>query len=143
MIIFFPVIVAKEEWAFQDAFQPGSTPQIGNRQYLAFNLVGVLYSISQGSHSIMQIEFHDKSQKSISFPDHYNYNIGCLGIFLIINGLTFSMITGESGAVFGCVASGGNPGSIYYRPFENPSKNEWHAPLLPNEDPKGLFCCRC
>jgi chromosome transmission fidelity protein 4 len=97
----------------------------GNRRYLAFNLLGVVYSIDQSTHSTVHIEFHDRAQRPIHFSDHYNYGIAAMG---------------DQCAVFASEASSTNPSTIYYKPYESwGGKNDWMMQLSLNENVKGIF----
>ncbi|KAI8374673.1 WD40-repeat-containing domain protein [Radiomyces spectabilis] len=74
------------------SFQPNATPypnmdasdatrpREGERRYLAFNLIGVIYTIFQGSHSIVNVEFHDQSQnRNFHFTDYHHYSLAAVG----------------------------------------------------------------
>ncbi|KAI9500951.1 WD40-repeat-containing domain protein [Coemansia spiralis] len=62
------------------SFQPGSTPWINNRRYLAFNMVGSVISIAQDeSHNTVEIEFYDKSvHRDIHFSDSFKFAMAAL-----------------------------------------------------------------
>ncbi|KAI8878293.1 WD40 repeat-like protein, partial [Backusella circina FSU 941] len=74
-------------------FQPGETPfdiegprnvnappSEGDRRYLAFNLVGVVYTIYQAEHSIMNVEFHDQTEnRNFHFSDYANFHLAAIG----------------------------------------------------------------
>ncbi|KAJ3091672.1 hypothetical protein HK102_013860 [Quaeritorhiza haematococci] len=108
----------------QSAFQPGATPQKGNRRTLAFNLLGYIYTIEQPTHSTVHVEFHDKSQRAVHFTDHYNYSLACLG---------------EHGALFACESTHNSPSTIHFRPFDTwASKNDWLIQLNPGENAKAV-----
>ncbi|KAG0167035.1 hypothetical protein DFQ30_006473 [Apophysomyces sp. BC1015] len=138
-------------------FQPGSTPfrntesnhsaapQEGARRYLAFNLLGVIYTIFQGTHSIVNVEFHDHSQyRNFHFTDYLNYSMGAVG---------------EKGAVFAVEGSNepkkrheneeeseddgeeereeqkGANSMLHYRPLSNWANNaEWTVQLPKGEN---------
>ncbi|CAO3679543.1 unnamed protein product [Umbelopsis ramanniana] len=129
----------------QQPFQSGSTPYKhtndrgepleGERRYLAFNMVGVIYTIFQGTHSVINVEFHDKSQnRNFHFQDYFNYSMASLG---------------KKGAVFAVEASdsvqsenmdgeeqpGRNPSRIYYRALGGLADNaEWSMRLPDGEE---------
>ncbi|KAJ3291183.1 hypothetical protein HK104_006291 [Borealophlyctis nickersoniae] len=112
----------------QDPFQPGATPMKNNRRYLdrvlAFNMTGVIYTIDAHTHSNVNVEFHDRTQRPIRFTDHYNYSMASLG---------------QSGAAFACESSGGNPSAVFYRPFDNwATKADWTLRLNMGENVKAL-----
>ncbi|KAJ2557519.1 DNA polymerase alpha accessory factor Mcl1 [Coemansia sp. RSA 1933] len=62
------------------SFQPGSTPWINDRRYLAFNMVGSVVSIAQDeSHNTVEIEFYDKSlHRDIHFSDSFKFSMAAL-----------------------------------------------------------------
>jgi len=107
----------------QDSFQPGSTPMQGNRRYLAFTSQGIIYTIDNQTHSNVSVEFHDRSQRPFHFTDHNNYDRACLA---------------ESGALFSSEASGTNPSTIFFKPFDGwSSKADWSIQLGQDESAKG------
>lgn len=143
----------------QPPFQSGSTPYKhtndrgepleGERRYLAFNMVGVIYTIFQGTHSVINVEFHDKSQnRNFHFQDYFNYSMASLG---------------KKGAVFAVEASdsvqsenmdgeeqpGRNPSRIYYRALGGLADNaEWSMRLPDGEEVIGAYylvgvCTNC
>jgi chromosome transmission fidelity protein 4 len=73
-------------------FQPGETPfniteqrlanappSEGDRRYLAFNLVGVIYTIYQAEHSIVNVEFHDQTEnRNFHFTDFSHLNLAAI-----------------------------------------------------------------
>ncbi|KAJ1954551.1 DNA polymerase alpha accessory factor Mcl1, partial [Dipsacomyces acuminosporus] len=61
-------------------FQPGSTPWINNRRYLAFNMVGSVVSIAQdASYNTIEVEFYDKSMhRDFHFSDSYKFSMAAL-----------------------------------------------------------------
>ncbi|KAJ2866550.1 DNA polymerase alpha accessory factor Mcl1 [Coemansia aciculifera] len=61
-------------------FQPGSTPWIGSRRYLAFTMVGSVVSIAQDeSHNTIEIEFYDKSvHRDFHFSDSFKFSMAAL-----------------------------------------------------------------
>ncbi|KAI8097208.1 WD40-repeat-containing domain protein [Halteromyces radiatus] len=88
--------VSTLEWPMR--FQPGSTtfknmvnpttPEENERRYLDFNLVGIVYTIYQSSHSIVNVEFHDQSEnRNFHFSDYFHYTMAALGS----NGLVFGV----------------------------------------------------
>ncbi|KAJ1829288.1 DNA polymerase alpha accessory factor Mcl1 [Coemansia sp. RSA 2599] len=62
------------------SFQPGATPWIGDRRYLAFNMVGSVVAIAQDEmHNSVEIEFFDKSMhRDIHFSDSFRYSLAAL-----------------------------------------------------------------
>ncbi|KAJ2002505.1 DNA polymerase alpha accessory factor Mcl1, partial [Coemansia thaxteri] len=61
-------------------FQPGATPWIGSRRYLAFTMVGSVVSIAQDeSHHTIEIEFYDRSaHRDIHFSDSFKFSMAAL-----------------------------------------------------------------
>ena len=116
--------IVEEPKNIQENFQPGSTPSQGNRRYLAFTTLGIIYTIDNQTHSNVSVEFHDHSQRPFHFTDHSNYDRACLG---------------ESGALFANEASGTNPSTVFFKPFDSwSSKADWTAQLSPEESVKGI-----
>ncbi|TPX59126.1 hypothetical protein SpCBS45565_g07825 [Spizellomyces sp. 'palustris'] len=108
----------------QEAFQPGATPLQADRKYLAFNMVGVIYTIDLHTHHNMNVEFHDRSIRPFHFTDYHNYSMACLG---------------ESGACFASEASSGNPSTLFYRPFDTwATKADWTMHFRETESVKAI-----
>ncbi|KAI9344422.1 WD40-repeat-containing domain protein [Pilaira anomala] len=83
----------KLEQAFQIpvSFQPGETPYHkpednssflpahGERRYMAFNLVGVISTIFEEDHSVINVEFHDQSEyRNFYFTDVFNFTMAAI-----------------------------------------------------------------
>jgi len=64
----------------QQAFQPSSTAidADSSRRFLCWNNVGVIISRSEETYNSVEIEFSDKSNRSVRFTDHYGYSLGSL-----------------------------------------------------------------
>ena len=63
----------------QEHFQPGSTPWRNNRRYLAFNMIGVIWTMKQEDYNTITVEFHDQeSHHGYHFTDHFKFNKACL-----------------------------------------------------------------
>ena len=142
----------------QTTFQPGSTafrtmdtsvqppiPLEGERRYMAFNMFGIIYTIYQGAHSIVNVEFHDQAHnRNFHFTDYYHYTMASIG---------------PDGAVF--AVEGGKPKKkeekagddeedsqepagitssvIHYRPLMNWANNlEWTIDLPEGENVKSV-----
>jgi chromosome transmission fidelity protein 4 len=132
----------------QQPFQPGSTPYKesnasgtpldGERRYLAFNMTGVIYTIFQGTHSVVNVEFHDKTRnRNFHFQDYFNYSMASLGK----KGAVFAVESSKS-----TPAQAGdddedhqsNPSRIYYRPLGGLADNaEWSMRLPDGEEVMG------
>jgi chromosome transmission fidelity protein 4 len=129
----------------QQAFQPGSTPYKytntsggpleGERRYLAFNMIGVIYTIFQGTHSVVNVEFHDKSQnRNFHFQDYFNYSLASLGkkgaVFAVESSESVQTENDEDGE-----QPARNPSRIYYRPLGGLADNaEWSMRLPDGEE---------
>lgn len=108
----------------QECIQPGSTPMQGNRRYLAFTTLGIIYTIDNDTHSSVSVEFHDRSQRPFHFTDHNNFDRACLG---------------ESGALFANEATGSHPSTVFFKPFDSwSSKADWTVQLSEAESVKAL-----
>ncbi|KAJ3386465.1 hypothetical protein HDU84_001539 [Entophlyctis sp. JEL0112] len=88
----------------QESFQPGATPLKLGKQYLAFNLVGTIYSVVQHDQSTVHITHHDKSHRDYSLPNSANFTIAALG---------------QQGAVFASESSSNGTGVVEYKPFDS------------------------
>ncbi|KAJ9666070.1 DNA polymerase alpha accessory factor Mcl1 [Coniosporium apollinis] len=94
-------------------FQPGSTPWRGNRRYLALNLTGCIWTLSQDDyHNTITVEFYDRSlHRDFHFTDAFKYDKACLS---------------PHGCLFSCPPSPSTdpkspspqPAHLYYRPHE-------------------------
>ncbi|KAJ3170134.1 hypothetical protein HDU88_008759 [Geranomyces variabilis] len=103
----------------QEAFQPGATPMKKDRRYLAFNLVGVIYTIDASTHHNVNVEFHDRSIRPFHFTDYHNYSIAALA---------------SSGACFASTGTAGNPSKIFYRALDTWAANaDWTIHLGDHE----------
>ncbi|KAF1810105.1 putative chromosome segregation protein [Eremomyces bilateralis CBS 781.70] len=103
-----------------EAFQPGSTSWRGNRRYLCLNLIGFIWTVDQGTHNTVTVEFYDREfHRDFHFTDPFLYDKACLT---------------EHGALFACPPSATQPSTIHYRPHETwTARTDWRTPLPAGE----------
>ncbi|KAI8146440.1 WD40-repeat-containing domain protein [Fennellomyces sp. T-0311] len=76
----------------QPRFQPGATafrmmetadpsvPVAGERRYMAYNMFGIIYTIYQGTHSVVNVEFHNQGDnRNFHFKDDYHFTMAAIG----------------------------------------------------------------
>jgi chromosome transmission fidelity protein 4 len=104
-----------------EPFQPSATPWRGKRRYLCLNMVGFVWTVDQGTHNTVTIEFHDReSYRDVHFTDQFLQDKACLN---------------ESGALFSCQSDNGNPAMLYYRPHETwTNRADWRTSLPEGEE---------
>ncbi|KAI9725504.1 MAG: hypothetical protein M1828_003175 [Chrysothrix sp. TS-e1954] len=112
-----------QQWEPQvhDSFQPGSAPWRGDRRYLCLNLLGVVWTVDQGNHHTVSIEFYDRDyHRDFHFPEHFKYDKACLT---------------EKGTLFASSQSDSQPAQIYFRPHEywTPERADWRKSLPQGE----------
>ncbi|KAF9934592.1 hypothetical protein FBU30_001356 [Linnemannia zychae] len=102
-------------------FQSGSTSAIGQRRYLAFNLLGLITYVDHSDHCTIVVEFHDKvTSRGFRFSDNSKFTLAYLG---------------ANGALFAARATDDNPSTVYYKTHDSSlSKSEWRIYLPPGED---------
>ncbi|KAJ2659787.1 DNA polymerase alpha accessory factor Mcl1 [Coemansia sp. RSA 1200] len=119
------------------SFQPGSTPWISDRRYLAFNMVGSVVSIAQDeSHNTIEIEFYDKSlHRDIHFSDSFKFSMAALseaGCLFATTSTEFANDQSLRGAVGKDEIS-----VVSYKGFSSWSSNsDWMFKLPPKEHPR-------
>ncbi|TGZ83268.1 WD40 repeat-like protein [Ascodesmis nigricans] len=105
-----------------EPFQPSSTPWKSERRYLCLNMVGFVWTLDQGTHHTVTVEFHDREQyRAFHFTDTFLYDKACLN---------------ENGTLFACPPNerNGEPAMLYYRPHETWTKRvEWRTSLPDGE----------
>ncbi|KAJ3009589.1 hypothetical protein HKX48_007857 [Thoreauomyces humboldtii] len=108
----------------QDAFQPGSTTMVKSRRYLAFNMIGVIYTIDANTHHNVNVEYHDRGMRPFHFSDYHGYSMASLS---------------SHGACFATESTAGNPSNIFYRPSDTWAANaDWKVQLDEGESVKAL-----
>ncbi|KAI8359261.1 hypothetical protein B0O80DRAFT_439828 [Mortierella sp. GBAus27b] len=101
--------------------QSGSTSRRDDRRYLAFNLLGLITSVSHDTHATVSVEFHDKvAHRGFHFMDSFHYSMACLGL---------------TGTLFAAAASDSNPSTVFYKTYDSwATKSEWQVYLPEGED---------
>jgi WD40 repeat protein len=118
----------------QEAFQPGSTPLLtssggtSNKKYLAFNMLGSIYSIRHDDELFtIHVEYHDRSiLRPYSFSNNRNYSMASLC---------------EHGAVFAYEGNKENnlKSTLYFKPVETwATKSDWYLELNDDENIKAV-----
>lgn len=130
----------------QPRFQPGATsfrhmdpanpsiPREGERRYLAFNMFGVVYTIYQGTHSVVSVEFHNQSNhRNFHFSDYMHYTMAAIGE----EGAVFAVAGGDSKPVDDDIEDNetAKASVLHYRPLSNwAGGSEWTVYLPAGED---------
>ncbi|KAI7847664.1 WD40-repeat-containing domain protein [Circinella umbellata] len=141
----------------QATFQPGSTtfrtmdttvqppiPLEGERRYMAFNMFGIIYTIYQGAHSIINVEFHDQAHnRNFHFTDYYHYTMASIGpdgaIFAVEGGKTRKKEEKSNDDEDSQEPAGVTSSVIHYRPLMNWANNlEWTIDLPEGENVKSI-----
>lgn len=94
----------------QSPFQPGATPLVNTKRYLAINRLGTIVAsvVPDGTYQLIDIEFFDRSKReNFRFQDKSKYHLGYLG---------------ERGVLFACHAEDDRPAQVHYRPY---GSNGW------------------
>lgn len=113
-------LYVSEEAAYHEPFQPGSTPWRGNRKYLCLNLVGFVWTIDQGSHHTVTVEFYDHDlHRDFHFTDTFRYDKACLNH----HGALFSNEPADEDGKDGVA-------TVFYRPHETwTQRSDWRTQL--------------
>lgn len=148
----------KFELAFDPptTFQPGETPYHkpeanktfdpaqGERRYMAYNLVGVITTIFEEAHSIINVEFHDQSAyRNFHFTDVFNYSMAAISTA----GTVYAVESKEAVKKSKKLNADGEESdsddeeektlvnsTLYYRPNNWGSDKDWTHHMLPGED---------
>ncbi|KAI9269040.1 WD40-repeat-containing domain protein [Phascolomyces articulosus] len=148
----------------QKRFQPGATefrtmdttikppvPVEGERRYMAFNMFGIIYTIYQNTHSIVNVEFHDQAQhRNFHFTDYYHYTMAAIGpegaVFAVEGGKPKKKekTTNEEGEEVEEQEEGVTTSILYYRPLMNWANNaEWTVHLPEGENVVSVAINEC
>lgn len=105
-------------------FVPTATPaneaSAQKMRILHWNLVGVVLSFSESTHSIVEVEFADSARRSVRIKDHFGYSLGCLS---------------EAGVLLSASKTKDHSSVVYFRPFSSWSSNsEWTQFLVDEEN---------
>ncbi|KAI8056208.1 WD40-repeat-containing domain protein [Syncephalis plumigaleata] len=88
---------------------------INNRRYFDYNAVGHIIGVQQDNHVVIRVEFNDKSTfRGFHFTDYRNFTRGILG---------------EQACLFANHTDDNEVVSVYYRPFDHLTHNEWTKTL--------------
>eukprot|EP00158_Paraphelidium_tribonemae_P007982 Partr_v1_DN28423_c2_g1_i1_m41107 putative WD repeat and HMG-box DNA binding protein 1 len=106
--------------------QPNCGSKKGDRQYLAFNMDGVIETIDNGTYHSVNITFHDiTSHRPVSFKDHFGFNLAVLN---------------QRAALFASPSTRDSAGksittsTLYYRPFETWVNNSDWTMYMPEDE---------
>ncbi|KAJ2450991.1 DNA polymerase alpha accessory factor Mcl1 [Coemansia sp. RSA 2424] len=118
-------------------FQPGSTPWVGSRRYLAFTMVGSVVSIAQDeSHNTIEIEFYDKSvHRDFHFSDSFKFSMAALSESGCLFATTSRELANDQ-SLRGS-ADADEVSVVSYKGFSSWSANsDWTFKLPPKEHPR-------
>lgn len=89
----------------QPKVQPGSTPVVSQRRYLALTTLGALTSVDQDTHQTVVFDSFDTSaRRNFRFTDHYGYTMASMA---------------PQGILFACDAEDDSPSAVFFRPFDD------------------------
>ena len=132
---------AYDTWSpeVHESFQPGSTPWKGGRKYLTFNLIGFVWTVDQGTHNTITVEFYDRDMfRDFHFTDPYLYDKACLSKAAILDffrSLLTNRKTDENGTLFSSSSTNTKRANIFYRPHETWStRADWRIQLPEDEN---------
>ena len=72
----------------QEPFQSGSTPYVGTKRFLAYNLVGKVSKIKRDDGAFIQGIYHNKSKQVLKYSDLNNYEMADIsedGLYMVRN----------------------------------------------------------
>lgn len=150
----------KVELAFDPptTFQPGETPYHkpepnksfdpaqGERRYMAYNLVGIITTIFEEDHSIINVEYHDQTAyRNFHFTDPKNYTMAAISTSGTVYAVESKIAVKKNKRLN---ADGEESESdeddeevkttensiIYYRPNQTGADKDWTHHMLPGED---------
>ncbi|KAJ2488959.1 DNA polymerase alpha accessory factor Mcl1 [Coemansia sp. RSA 2050] len=119
-------------------FQPGSTPWLGSRRYLAFTMVGSVVSVAQDeSHNTIEIEFYDKSvHRDFHFSDSFKFSMAALSDSGCLFATTSKELANDR-SLRGAAAEADEISVVSYKGFASWSANsDWTFKLPPKENPR-------
>ncbi|KAI9219973.1 hypothetical protein BC828DRAFT_384725 [Blastocladiella britannica] len=124
-----------EATPMQQGFQPGSTPIIQGKRYLAFNMTGVITSLQQSVRTSYHVEFHDRSRmrRPLQFSDARDFVLASLSSTVAV----FATPADETNPA-------GAPAVIHARMLDGPSAgaeakgSSWTLPLPEGEEPVAI-----
>ncbi|KAE8198515.1 hypothetical protein A4X06_0g2413 [Tilletia controversa] len=115
----------------QPPFQPTSTPMREQRRYLAFNMLGSLMAIDQGTHQTVQFESHDTAaRRNFRMVDYHRFSLGALAFHGALLGVPASAAAEAAEDVESGLSS------VTYKPFEQAwggAGGEWTVNLPQGE----------
>lgn len=97
-------------------FQPTATPWVGERRYMCLNMIGCVWTVNQGTHNTVSVEFYDhETHRDFRFTDRSLFDKACLN---------------ENGTLFSSQPDNGNPAGLWYRPHETwDNRSDWRINL--------------
>lgn len=89
------------------------------KRILVWNLTAAVVSHDEKSHNVIDIEFADKTRRSIGIKDHFGFSLSCVN---------------ETGILLACPKSKSHSSILSFRPFSSWSSNsDWTQPLAQGE----------
>lgn len=134
------------------SFQPGETPYHkpepgttfdplpGERRYMTFNAVGIIYTTFEGDHSTINVDFHDQSEYSnYQFTDDSNFTVASLSTTGAVFAVESKEVSKNPTPVDEEVEVDGSvtrtSSVLFFRSNARGSNtNDWSHHMLPGED---------